>query len=70
MGTPQAGARSMKKPDEKDAFDRWWEWAGKPGDSPLMIPAQIHEAVMMLTEEERRDRAIVNEAVRTEIARE
>jgi hypothetical protein len=29
------------------------------------IPAEIHNAVMTLTEEERQDRAIVNEAVRT-----
>ncbi len=47
----------------KDAFDRWWEWAEKPLDSLLMIPADIHEAVMALAPEDRRDRAKVNEAV-------
>jgi hypothetical protein len=31
----------------------------------LTIPAEIHNAVMMLTEAERKDRAIVNETVRT-----
>lgn len=49
----------------KDAFDQWWEWANKPLDSPLTIPAEIHDAVMTLTEDERRDRAIVNAAMRT-----
>jgi hypothetical protein len=49
----------------KDAFDQWWEWANKPPESLLMISAEIHNAVMTLTEEERLDRAIVNEAVRT-----
>jgi hypothetical protein len=48
----------------KDAFDRWWEWAEKPTDSPLTIPSHIHEAVMQLSPERRRDRAAVNEAVR------
>jgi hypothetical protein len=27
----------------KDAFDRWWEWAEKPADSTLTIPAHLHE---------------------------
>jgi hypothetical protein len=27
--------------DNKDAFDLWWEWAEKPLDSPLTIPAEI-----------------------------
>ncbi|MGY8706155.1 hypothetical protein RAD16_10500 [Bradyrhizobium sp. 18BD] len=49
----------------KDAFDQWWEWARKPVDSDLTIPANIHDAVMILTPEERCDRAIVNETVRT-----
>jgi hypothetical protein len=49
----------------KDAFDQWWEWVNKPLESPLTIPAEIHDAVMMLTEDERKDRAIVNETVRT-----
>jgi hypothetical protein len=48
----------------QDAFDRWWEWALKPADSTLTIPAQVHEAVMQLPTEQRRDRAAVNEAVR------
>jgi len=48
----------------KDAFDRWWEWAEKPADSPLTIPAHLHEAVMQLPLEQRRDRAAVNEAAR------
>lgn len=49
----------------KDAFDRWWTWANKPLNSVRKIPAEIHNAVMMLTEEQRKDRAIVNETVRT-----
>jgi hypothetical protein len=28
-----------------DAFERWWQWAQKPLDSPLTIPAEIHHAV-------------------------
>jgi len=35
-----------------------------PLDSPLMIDAEIHEAVMALPPDERRDRTKVNEAVR------
>jgi hypothetical protein len=50
--------------DDKDAFDLWWEWAQKPLDSDLTIPADIHNAVMTLTPESRRDRAMVNAAVR------
>jgi hypothetical protein len=48
----------------KDAFDRWWEWAEKPTDSELTIPAHLYEAVMQLPTEQRRDRTAVNEAVR------
>jgi hypothetical protein len=48
----------------KDAFDRWWEWAEKPADSTLTIPARVHDAVMQLPPEQRRDRAAINEAVR------
>jgi hypothetical protein len=33
-------------------------------DSPLIIPADIHDAVMALPPDERRDRAKVNAAVR------
>ena len=29
-----------------DAFDRFWQWADKPLESPLTIPAELHEAVM------------------------
>jgi hypothetical protein len=47
-----------------DAFDQWWEWAKKPEGSSLTIPAEIHEAVMMLTPEERRNRELVNRVVR------
>ena len=32
------------------------------------IPGEIHYPVMMLTPEERKDRAIVNEAVRTQMS--
>jgi hypothetical protein len=49
----------------EDAFDQSWEWASKPPESMLTISAEIHNAVMMLSEEERKDRAIVNETVRT-----
>jgi hypothetical protein len=48
----------------KDAFDRWWEWAERPVESTLTIPAHFHDAVMGLSPEERRDRKLVNEAVR------
>ena len=33
----------------KDAFDRWWEWVEKPADSPLTIPAYLHDAEMRLS---------------------
>ncbi len=62
MGKAKAEARYVM--DKKDAFDLWWEWAEKPVDSPLMIDADIHDAVMALPPDERRDRAKVNEAVR------
>ena len=53
-----------------DAFDRFWQWAEKPLDSPLTIPAELRRAVMELAPEERRDRAKVNEAAaRAEAAR-
>jgi hypothetical protein len=39
----------------KDAFELWWEWAERPVDSMLTIPAEIHEAVMALSPEDRRD---------------
>jgi hypothetical protein len=47
-----------------DAFDQWWQWAEKPVDSTLTIPAEIHDAVMMLTPQERRNRELVNQVVR------
>jgi hypothetical protein len=50
--------------DNKDSFDLWCEWAEKPLDSPLTIDAAIHDAVMALPPDERRDREKVNEAVR------
>jgi hypothetical protein len=49
----------------KDAFDQFWGWANKPLSSRRKISAEIRDGVMMLTEEERKDRAIVNETVRT-----
>ncbi len=48
---------------KKDAFDLWWERAEKPADSMLMT-VEIHDAVMALLAEERRDRTTVNNAVR------
>jgi hypothetical protein len=42
---------------------------GKAGDSMLTIDADIHEAVMALPPDERRDRAKVNEAVREGLRR-
>lgn len=48
----------------KDAFDQFWEWAEKPLGSLLTIPVDLHEAVMALPADERRDRVKVNEAVR------
>jgi hypothetical protein len=53
---------------DKDAFDLWWEWATKDRATDYRtIDAEIHMIVMMLTPEERKDRAIVNEAVRTQM---
>ena len=48
--------------NKKDAFDLWWAWAQKPPHSPLTIPAAIHDAVMALPPDERRDPPNVNEA--------
>ena len=31
-----------------DAFDRFWQWADKPLESQLTIPAELHQAVMEL----------------------
>jgi hypothetical protein len=57
----------ISKP-ENDAFDQWWEWANKDRATDYRtIDAKIHNVVMMLTPEERADRATVNEAVRTQM---
>lgn len=45
-----------------DAFDRFWQWANKPPESPLTIPAELHRAVMELAPDDRRDREKVNDA--------
>jgi hypothetical protein len=45
----------------KDAYDRGWE---KPADSPLTIPAYLHDAGMQLPPEQRLNWTMVNEAVR------
>ena len=37
-----------------DAFDRVWQWADKPLESPLTISAKLHRAVMGLAPERRR----------------
>jgi hypothetical protein len=42
---------------DKDAFDQWWEWATKDRATDYRtIPAEIHNAVMILTPEEQRPR--------------
>jgi hypothetical protein len=46
-----------------DAFDCFWQWANKPIDSPLTIPAELHYVVTRLSKEDRGDRRKVNEAV-------
>jgi hypothetical protein len=50
---------------DKDAFDQWWEWETKGHVAD--IPAEIHDAARMLTAEERMNRAIFNETVRTQM---
>ena len=45
-----------------DAYDRFWQWAEKSPKSLLTIPAELHNAVMTLPPEDRRDRAKVNAA--------
>ncbi|MCP3442215.1 hypothetical protein [Bradyrhizobium sp. CCGUVB14] len=45
-----------------DAFDRFWQWADKPLESTLPIPAELHRAVMELAPEDRRSRTAVNQA--------
>jgi hypothetical protein len=51
-----------------DAYDRFWQWAEKPLESPLTLPAELHQAVMELAPEDRRDRAKVNEAAARRIS--
>jgi hypothetical protein len=46
-----------------DAYERFWQWAEKPPESLLTIPAELHHAVMTLPPVDRRDRAKVNAAV-------
>jgi len=46
-----------------DAF-RFWQWANKPRQSHLTIPADLHHAVTSLPREAWDDREKVNEAVR------
>ena len=45
-----------------DAFDLFWQWADKPLESSLTIPAELHRAVMELAPEDRWARAPVNQA--------
>jgi hypothetical protein len=56
--------KGLREESVMDAFDQWWQWAEKPADSSLTIPAEIHDTVMTLTPEERRDRELVNRVVR------
>jgi hypothetical protein len=52
---------------DKDAFDVWREWATEGCVTDFqVIPARIRDSVMMLTPKERKNRVIVNEAVRTQ----
>jgi hypothetical protein len=39
-----------------DAFDCFWQWTDKPVESPLTLPADLHQAVVELAPEDRRDR--------------
>jgi uncharacterized phage protein gp47/JayE len=45
-----------------EAFDRFWQWANKPLESQLTIPAELYQAVIELAPDDRRDRAAVNQA--------
>jgi hypothetical protein len=47
---------------DTDAYDRFWQWAEKPAESLMTIPAMLHHAVMTLSPEDRLDRAKVNAA--------
>lgn len=46
-----------------DPYDQFWQWANKPRDSYATISWLIHDPVMGLSPEDRKDRAKVNEAV-------
>jgi hypothetical protein len=46
----------------KDAFDRGGNGQGSRSTGYLTIPAELHEAVMSLSEAERRNRVRINEA--------
>jgi hypothetical protein len=63
-GAAELPDASPHTPSVHSPADLWWEWAEKPVDSFLMINADIHEAVMALPPDDRRDRAKVNEAAR------
>jgi hypothetical protein len=41
-----------------DAYDRFWQWAEKPLESP----ADLHQAVIELAPEDMRNRGKVNQA--------
>ena len=45
-----------------DAYDRFWQWANKPLESPLTISAELHQGGHGSRPEDRRDREKVNEA--------
>ncbi|TYL86215.1 hypothetical protein FXB40_42155 [Bradyrhizobium rifense] len=51
-----------------DAFDRFWQWANKPLESLVTLPADLHRAVIELAPEDRRDRGKVNQAAARSIA--
>jgi hypothetical protein len=46
-----------------DAFDRYWEWANKPIGRRLMLDGRLYNPIMALSEEDRKDRKRVNDAV-------
>jgi len=46
-----------------DVFDRYWQWVDKPLNSLLTIPVEVHEPIMRLEPDDRRNRGKVTEAV-------
>ena len=46
-----------------DPYDQFWQWDNKPRDSCVTISWLIHDPVVGLWPEDRKDRAKVNEAV-------